>query len=57
MRRNSLRKGCGRRPLYTHPPARTTVISADELGPIIARTFPPAAGWSADGHRIKAPLE
>ena len=21
------------------------------------RTFPPAPGWSADGHRIKAPLE
>ena len=21
------------------------------------RTFPPARGWSADGHRIKAPLE
>jgi hypothetical protein len=43
--------------LYTHPPARTTVICADELGPVIARTFPPAAGWSVDGHRIKAPLE
>jgi transposase len=33
------------------------VICADELGPVSARTFPPAAGWSADGHRIKAPLE
>jgi transposase len=33
------------------------VICADELGPVIPRTFPPAAGWSADGHRIKAPLE
>jgi transposase len=29
----------------------------DELGPVTPRTFPPAAGWSADGHRIKAPLE
>jgi transposase len=33
------------------------VICADELGPVIPRTFPPAAGWSPDGHRIKAPLE
>jgi hypothetical protein len=24
---------------------------------VIPRTFPPAPGWSADGHRIKAPLE
>lgn len=24
---------------------------------MIPRCFPPAAGWSADGHRIKAPLE
>jgi DDE superfamily endonuclease len=23
----------------------------------VPRTFPPAPGWSADGHRIKAPLE
>nr|WP_312624072.1 IS630 family transposase [Pseudofrankia sp. BMG5.37] len=40
-----------------HPPAGTTVICADELGPVIPRTFPPAPGWSPDGHRIKAPLE
>jgi transposase len=33
------------------------VICADELGPVSARTFPPAPGWSTDGHRIKAPLE
>jgi DDE superfamily endonuclease len=33
------------------------VICADELGPVSPRTFPPAPGWSADGHRIKAPLE
>jgi hypothetical protein len=24
---------------------------------VIPRTFPPAPGWSADGHRIKVPLE
>ncbi|SBW22806.1 hypothetical protein FDG2_3155 [Candidatus Protofrankia californiensis] len=33
------------------------MICADELGPVIPRTFPPAPGWSPDGHRIKAPLE
>jgi hypothetical protein len=43
--------------LYTDPPEATTVICADELGPVIPRTFPPAPGWSPDGHRIKAPLE
>jgi hypothetical protein len=31
------------------------VICADELGPVIPRTFPPAPGWSGDGHRVKAP--
>ena len=34
-----------------------TVVCADELGPVIPRTFPPAPTWSADGHRVKAPLE
>lgn len=29
----------------------------DELGPVTPRAFPPAPGWSPDGHRIKAPLE
>jgi transposase len=43
--------------LYTTPPPGSTVICADELGPVIPRTFPPAPGWSGDGHRIKAPLE
>jgi transposase len=33
-----------------------SVVCADELGPVVPRTFPPAAGWSADGHRVKAPL-
>ncbi|MFD8534489.1 transposase [Streptosporangium canum] len=32
------------------------MICADELGPVTPRTFPPAPGWSVDGHRIKAPL-
>jgi transposase len=27
------------------------------LGPVIPRTFPPAPGWSGDGHRIKAALD
>ena len=43
--------------LYTAPPPGSTVICADELGPVIPRTFPPAPGWSGNGHRIKAPLE
>jgi hypothetical protein len=34
-----------------------TVVCADELGPVVPRTFPPAPGWSAAGHRVKAPLE
>jgi DDE superfamily endonuclease len=33
------------------------VICADELGPVIPRSFPPPPGWSLDGHRIKAPLD
>jgi hypothetical protein len=43
--------------LSTHPPAGVTVVCADELGPVVPRTFPPAPGWSAAGHRVKAPLE
>jgi hypothetical protein len=43
--------------LYTAPPQGSTVICADELGPVPPRTFAPAPGWSPDGHRIKAPLE
>ncbi len=27
------------------------------MGPVTPRFFPPAPGWSPDGHRIKAPLE
>ncbi|WP_198359616.1 IS630 family transposase, partial [Streptomyces fildesensis] len=43
--------------LYTCPPEDATVICVDELGPVIPRTFPPAPGWSPDGHRIKAELD
>jgi hypothetical protein len=42
--------------LDTAPPEPTTVVCADELGPVIPRTFPPPPGWSTDGHRSKAPL-
>ena len=41
---------------YTTPPEETTVICADELGPVIPRSFPPAPAWTPDGHRVKAPL-
>ena len=34
-----------------------TVLCVDELGPVIPRTFAPAPGWSADGHRIKSELD
>jgi hypothetical protein len=34
-----------------------TILCPAELGPVSPRGFPPAAGWSADGQRIKAPLE
>ncbi|MCK9929801.1 hypothetical protein MXD62_21950 [Frankia sp. Mgl5] len=40
--------------LYTHPPARATVIRADGLGPVIRSTPPSAPGWPPDGHRPKA---
>jgi transposase len=43
--------------LYTDPPPNSTVVCVDELGPLTPRAFPPAPGWSPDGHRIKAPLE
>ena len=41
---------------YTHPPPDTTVIAADELGPVTPRTFDPPPGWTPAGHRVKAPL-
>jgi DDE superfamily endonuclease len=43
--------------LYTAPPAGVTVVCADELGPVIPRSFPPAPGWTTDGHRVKAVLD
>jgi hypothetical protein len=43
--------------LYTDPPPDSTTICLDELGPVSPCTYPPAPGWSPDGHRIKAPLE
>jgi DDE superfamily endonuclease len=43
--------------LYTEPPPDATVLCVDELGPVTPRNFPPAPGWSADGHRIKVPLD
>jgi transposase len=43
--------------LYTSPPEGVTVVCADELGPVIPRSFPPAPGWSPDGHRIKNVLD
>jgi transposase len=42
---------------YTDPPEGSTTVCTDELGPLIPRSFAPAPGWSADGHRIKAPLD
>ena len=42
---------------YTEPPQGSTTICTDELGPVVTRTFPPAPGWSANGHRIKALLD
>jgi transposase len=33
------------------------VICADELGPVIPRSFPPPPGWTLDGHRVKALLD
>jgi len=56
------RPGVRRKPtaivaLSTHPPARATVVCADELGPVTPPTFPPAPAWTADGHRVKAPLD
>jgi hypothetical protein len=44
-------------PAYVTPPEGTTTRCVDELGPVIPRAFPPAPGWSPDGHRIKYHLE
>ena len=42
---------------YIEPPAGSTTVCTDELGPVIPRPFAPAPGWSSNGHRIKTPLE
>ena len=42
---------------YTEPPEGSTTICTDELGPVVPRTFPPSAGWSPNGHRIKAEMD
>ncbi|MDQ0766897.1 hypothetical protein [Streptomyces canus] len=47
------RKGTRIIELCTSPPCGATVVCADELGPVIPRTFQPGPGWSPDGHRIK----
>jgi DDE superfamily endonuclease len=33
------------------------VVCADELGPVLPGSCPPAPGWTLDGHRVKAPLD
>ncbi|MEU1630504.1 hypothetical protein ABZ746_35480 [Streptomyces sp. NPDC020096] len=33
------------------------MVCADELGSVIPRAFPPAPGWSPDGHRIKNEID
>jgi len=38
--------------LYTDPPPSATSLCVDERGPVTLRAFPPAPGWSPDGHRI-----
>ncbi|WP_081789457.1 transposase [Kutzneria albida] len=43
--------------LYTDPPDDTTVVCADELGPVIPRAFPSAPGWSPDGHGVKSDVD
>ncbi|CAM5260257.1 hypothetical protein SXANM310S_02606 [Streptomyces xanthochromogenes] len=43
--------------LYTDPPDGATVVCADDPGPVIPRTFPPAPGWSPGGRRIKSELD
>ena len=40
----------------TDPPAGATVLCLDALGPVTPRAFPPAPGWSPDGHRSEAHL-
>jgi DDE superfamily endonuclease len=48
----SPQKGAGHRLLH-HPAAGGDRVCADQLGPVVPRSFPPAPGWTADGHRVK----
>ena len=41
---------------YSEPAEGSTRVCTDEPGPVVPRSFDHAPGWSADGHRIKAPL-
>jgi transposase len=47
----------GRLPLHSAARGLDDGSRTDELGPVVPRSFPPAPGWSADGHRSKAPLD
>jgi len=42
---------------YTEPPADSTTVYTDELGPIVPPHLSSSLCWSADEHRIKAPLD
>ncbi len=53
----SSQKNHGRLPLHRAARGVDDESRTDELGPVVPRTFPPAPGWSATGHRIKAPLD
>ena len=52
----SSQKGPDRRALH-RPTRRRDGPLPRRIGPVTPRNFPPAPGWSADGHRIKAPLD
>ena len=57
MTKTLSQKNGGRHPLHRPAEGIDDESRTDELGPVSPRTFAPAPGWSADGHRIKAPLE
>jgi DDE superfamily endonuclease len=57
MIQTSSQKNTGRLPLHRAARGVDDESRTDELGPVVPRTFPPAPGWSASGHRIKAPLD
>ena len=57
MIRTLSQKDRGRLPLHRAARGVDDESRTDELGPVVPRTFPPVPGWSATGHRIKAPLD